>query len=116
MFHHYIRQIVVDAYAKNESERLQFLRREQDHLKADNNKDIWETKVNQDGDLRYVGQKVILPATFCGFGLFGFLTSSSTTRLYPGRVPRLTYDNFTCCHTRDRAGRPWLLSQPVTLY
>ena len=23
-------------------------------------------------------------------------------------------DNFTCRHTRDRAGRPWLLSQPVT--
>ena len=38
--------------------------------------------------------------------LVGFLTSSSTTRLYRGRVPRLTSDNFTCCHTRDRAGRP----------
>ena len=37
------------------------------------------------------------------FGLFGFLTSSSTTRLYRGRVPRLTSHNFTCCHTRDRA-------------
>ena len=36
--------------------------------------------------------------------LFGFLTSSSSTRLYRGRVPRLTSDNFTCCHTRDRAG------------
>ena len=23
-------------------------------------------------------------------------------------------DNFTCWHTWDRAGRPWLLSQPVT--
>ena len=38
--------------------------------------------------------------------LVGFLTSSPTTRLYRGRVPRLTTDNFTCCHTRDRAGRP----------
>ena len=28
------------------------------------------------------------------------------TRLDRGRVPRLTSDNFTCCHTRDRAGRP----------
>ena len=27
--------------------------------------------------------------------LFGFLTSSSTTRLYRGRVPRLTSGNFT---------------------
>ena len=42
--------------------------------------------------------------------LFGFLPSSSITRLYRGRVPRLTFDNFTCCHTRVRAGRPWLLS------
>ena len=45
--------------------------------------------------------------------LVGFLTSSSTTRLYRGRAPRqerLTI--FTCCHTWDRAGRPWLLSQP----
>ena len=29
--------------------------------------------------------------------LFGFLTSSSTTRLYRGRAPGS--DNFTCCHT-----------------
>ena len=36
---------------------------------------------------------------------FVFLWSSSSTRLYCG----LTSDNFTCCHTRDRAGR--LLSQ-----
>ena len=42
--------------------------------------------------------------------------SSSVTRLYRKRVPRLTSDNFTCCHTRDREGRPWLLSQPVRLY
>ena len=48
-----------------------------------------------------------------GFGwLVGFLTSSSTTRLYLGQAPR----QLTCCHTWDRAGRPWLLSQPVTLY
>ena len=38
--------------------------------------------------------------------LVGFLTSSLTTRLYRGQVPRLTSDNFTCCHTRDRVGRP----------
>ena len=38
------------------------------------------------------------------FVMFNFLTSSSTTGLYRGRVPRLTSDNFTCCHTADRAG------------
>ena len=59
-------QIIVDAYAKTEFERLQFLRREQDHLRADNYKDLRETIVNQDGDPRNVGQKEILPATFCG--------------------------------------------------
>ena len=36
--------------------------------------------------------------------LFGFLTSSSTTRLSHGRVPRLTYDNFTCCNTEAHWG------------
>ena len=30
-----LQQLIVDAYAKIESERLQFLRREQDHLWAD---------------------------------------------------------------------------------
>ena len=36
--------------------------------------------------------------------LFGFLTSSSATRLSHGRVPRLTSDNFTCCHTETEQG------------
>ena len=40
----------------------------------------------------------------------GFLTSSSTIRLYRGRVPRLTSGNFTCCHMRDRSGWLWLVS------
>ena len=57
---------IVDAHAKIESERLQFLRREQDHLRADNYKDLRETIVNQEGDPRNVEQKIILPATFCG--------------------------------------------------
>ena len=26
--------------------------------------------------------------------------------IYRGLVPRLTSDNFMCCHTRDRVGRP----------
>ena len=49
------------------------------------------------------------------FGLFGVLTSSSTTRLNRGRVLRLTSDNFKCCHTPDSAGRPWILSQPLRI-
>ena len=42
--------------------------------------------------------------------LLGFLTSSSTTTLYRGGVPRLTSHNLYVL------GRPWLLSQPVTIY
>ena len=48
--------------------------------------------------------------------LVDFLTSSSTTRLYRRRATRLTSDKYKCCHTRDRAGRPGRLYQPVTLY
>ena len=33
--------------------------------------------------------------------LVGFLTPSSTTRIYPGRVLRMRCENFTFCHTRD---------------
>ena len=61
-----LQQFIVDAHAKIESECLQFLRREQDHLRADNYKDFRETTANQDGDTRDVGQRVILPATFFG--------------------------------------------------
>ena len=49
--------------------------------------------------------------------LVGFLTSSSQQLGYIVDGPQdRASDNFTCCNTRDRAGRPWLLSQPVTLY
>ena len=48
------------------SKRLQFLRLEQDHLRADNYRDLQDAIVNQDGDPKNVGQKVILPTTFCG--------------------------------------------------
>ena len=61
-----LQQFIVDAYEKIESERLQYLRREQGGLRADRYRDLRETIVNQDEDSRNVGQKVILPATFCG--------------------------------------------------
>ena len=53
------------------------------------------------------------------FGRLGFLTSSSATRLSRGLVSSLNmYDNFTCRQSppRDRAGRPWLLTQSVILF
>ena len=51
---------------KIESERLQYLRREQGGLRPESYRDLRETIVNQDEDSRNIGQKVILPATFCG--------------------------------------------------
>ena len=50
----------VGVYAK------EFGRRWDSWQGADNYKDLRETIVNQDGDPRNVGQKVLLPATFCG--------------------------------------------------
>ena len=46
------------------------------------------------------------------FGLIGFLTSSSATRLIRRRVPRLTSDNFTCYHKEtERGGHDLSLSR-----
>ena len=56
-------QFLFDAHGKIESERLQNLRREQGVLKVDSYREII---VNQDEESRNVGQKVILPATYCG--------------------------------------------------
>ena len=57
---------MVDVYAKIETERLQYLRREQSALRADNYKELHDAIVTGDGDPRNVGQKVVLPATFTG--------------------------------------------------
>ena len=61
-----LQQFIVDAYGKIESERLQYLRRELCGLRADSYRGLRETVVSQDEDSKTVGQKVILPATFCG--------------------------------------------------
>lgn len=61
-----LQQFMVDVYAKIESERLQFLRREQGALRADNYKELHDAIVAGDGDPTNVGQKTVLPATFTG--------------------------------------------------
>ena len=38
------------------------------------------------------------------FSFFGFIMSSSTTRLSPQQIPRLTSDNFRCCHRETEQG------------
>ena len=57
---------MVDACAKIETEHLQYLRREQSALCADNFKELHDAIVAGGGDPRNVGQKVFLPATFTG--------------------------------------------------
>ena len=56
-------QYLVDAYCKIETERLQFLRREQQTLRADNYTSLRDSLLAADGDPRKVGQRVVLPAT-----------------------------------------------------
>ena len=59
-------QFLVDAYCKIETERLQFLRREQNALLADCYQDLRDAMVDGDGDPRNVGRRVILPSSFTG--------------------------------------------------
>ena len=59
-------QFLVDAYCKIETERLQFLRREQKALRADCYQDLRDAMVDGDGDPRNVGCRVILPSSFTG--------------------------------------------------
>ena len=59
-------QFLVDTYCKIETERLQFLRREQKSLRADCYQDLRDAMVDGDGDPRNVGRRVILPSSFTG--------------------------------------------------
>ena len=59
-------QYLVDAYCKIETERLQFLRREQTTLRADCYQDLRDAILDQDGDPNNVGRRIILPSTFTG--------------------------------------------------
>ena len=59
-------QFLVDAYCKIETERLQFLRREQTALRADCYQNLRDAILEGDGDPRNVGRRVILPSTFTG--------------------------------------------------
>ena len=60
-------QYLVDVYCKIETERLQFLRREQTALRTDCYQDLRDTILDGDGDPNNVGHRIILPSTFtCG--------------------------------------------------
>ena len=59
-------QYLVDAYCKIETERLQFLRREQTALRADCYQDLQDAILDWDGDPNNVGCRIIFPSTFTG--------------------------------------------------
>ena len=59
-------QYLVDAYCKIETERLQFLRREQTALRADCHQDLRDAILDGDGDPNNIGHRIILPSTFTG--------------------------------------------------
>ena len=59
-------QYLVDAYCKIETERLQFLRRDQTALQADCYQDLRDAILDGDGDPNNVGHRIILPSTFTG--------------------------------------------------
>ena len=59
-------QFLVDAYCKIETERLQFLRREQKALRADCYQDLRDAIIDGDEDPSNVGCRIILPLTFTG--------------------------------------------------
>ena len=56
----------VDMYAKVETERLLFIRREQSKLRADQYCNLQDAMLAEDGDANNIGQRVILPASFTG--------------------------------------------------
>ena len=59
-------QFLVDVYCKIEGERLQYIRREQKALRADNYQNFHDTLLTADCDPRRVGQRVVLRSSFTG--------------------------------------------------
>ena len=78
-------QYLVDAYCKIETERLQFLRREQTALWTDCYQDLWDAILDGDGDPNNVGSKIILPCTF---------TDGPATCMSVNRMPCLALGNM----------------------
>lgn len=62
LFHQYI----VDMYAKMEQQRLNFLRHNQESLRADVYKGLADAVRMDDTNMNSIGKKVILPSTFIG--------------------------------------------------
>ncbi|XP_062518309.1 uncharacterized protein LOC134193499 [Corticium candelabrum] len=61
-----MQQYVVDMYAKIETERLCFLRREQTKLRAEQYGELRDALLASDGDPTNIGKTVILPSSYTG--------------------------------------------------
>ena len=59
-------QFIVDMYAKIESDRLSYIRTNQNKLKAEQYKGLLDALASNETDLRTIGRRVILPSTFIG--------------------------------------------------
>ncbi|XP_071941100.1 uncharacterized protein [Antedon mediterranea] len=59
-------QYIVDVFCKIETERLQYLRREQKSLRADSYQNFRDSILAEDSDPRTVGQRIILPSSYTG--------------------------------------------------
>ena len=59
-------QFCVDMYCEIETERLNWVRREQSKLRADSYSNLRDSLSPRDGDPQNVGQVVVLPATVTG--------------------------------------------------
>ncbi|XP_076301721.1 uncharacterized protein LOC143219730 [Lasioglossum baleicum] len=59
-------QFLVDMYAKIETERLMYIRKNQAQLRADSYIHLRDAIERQDVDVEQLGQKVVLPSSFTG--------------------------------------------------
>ena len=59
-------QYLADTYCKTETERLQFLRREQTALQADCYQDLRNAILDGDGNPSNIGHRIMLPSAFTG--------------------------------------------------
>ena len=87
-----LQQFMVDAYAKIECERLQYIRREQRRLRADNYQDLRDKIiiVNSDGNPNNVGQSVILPSSYYGGPRFMFQKQDAMSHVWKFGRPDLS--------------------------
>lgn len=115
-------QWLVDVYCKIETERLQFLRREQQTLRADNYSNLRDSILREDGNPEQFGQRVVLPATYTGGPRYMF-ERQSDAMAYVRRMgradlfitfttnPKWTEITENCLQGQDPQDRPDIVAR-----